>query len=365
MLGTGFSADNPVSTLQALGVLASIVAVHEAGHFIAARAQGIHVTKFSIGFGPPLFTYQGKQVEYSLRAFPLGGFVAFPDDDPSSTFEQDDPDLLKNRPIAQRALVVSAGVIANILFSLSVLFTQVNTIGKAETAYLAGVKVPEVQQSSAAARAGLQPGDLILRVGDFQVTSAPSQVTELVTEIQAHPSERLQLEVERKGRRLQLPITPDRGDNGVGKIGVSLSSNAFINHIHPKDVSEAWGMTWSEFKRLGATVVNGLKSIFTNFNGVAAQLSGPVAIVVQGADIARTDAAGLFQFCAIVNINLAAVNILPLPALDGGYLVLLALEAARGRKLPEGLEQTVMASGIVVLTMLGLGLVIKDTLNLL
>jgi Peptidase family M50 len=100
----------PVSTLQAIGILCGIVAFHELGHFTAARLQGIHVSKFAIGFGPKLWGYKAGEVEYSLRAFPLGGFVAFPDNDEDCPYPDDDPDLLKNRPIWDRFWVISAGM---------------------------------------------------------------------------------------------------------------------------------------------------------------------------------------------------------------------------------------------------------------
>jgi len=129
VFGTNFQLDGPASTLEAVAVLASIIFVHECGHFFAARLQDIHVSKFSIGFGPNLLSYQGPEVEYSLRAIPLGGFVAFPDDDPDCPFPEDDPDLLRNRPMKDRAIVVSAGVLANVAFALAILTTQVNTVG--------------------------------------------------------------------------------------------------------------------------------------------------------------------------------------------------------------------------------------------
>ncbi|GFH17920.1 putative zinc metalloprotease, partial [Haematococcus lacustris] len=120
---------------------------------------------------------------------------------------------------------------------------------------------------------------------------------------------------------------------------------------------------------LTSTVVGGLTALFTNFGKVAGQLSGPVAIVAAGSQIAKTDAAGLFQYCAIVNINLAVVNLLPLPALDGGYLVLLLLEAAwGGRKLPQSVEQgfaVLSAAGFLLLMVAGVSLVVKDTMGLL
>ncbi|KAF8062708.1 hypothetical protein HT031_004037 [Scenedesmus sp. PABB004] len=365
-LGSGFQLEGPASVAQALGVLAAIIAVHEAGHFTAARAQGIHVTQFAIGFGPPLFSFKRGEVEYSLRAIPLGGYVAFPDDDPqNSSYAPDDPDLLQNRSVPERALVISAGVIANVVFALAVLFAQVNVVGKAQTSYLPGVLVPEVTPGGVAAAAGFQPGDVILRVGDFEVPANPGQVPDVVAAIKAHPGEALPFRVQRGEGVLDLSATPAAGRDGRGAIGVSLFSHTFIKHTLPASLPDAAGMAGAEFARLGSTVLGGLASIVTNFGAASAQLSGPVAIVAAGSEIARADAAGLYQFAAIVNINLAVVNTLPLPALDGGYLLLLGLEAARGRKLPAGLEQGFMASGLLLMLALGVGLAVRDTINLL
>lgn len=191
------------------------------------------------------------------------------------------------------------------------------------------------------------------------------QVPDVVANIKSHPNERLMFTVQRGDNVLELPATPTAGRDGKGAIGVSLLSHTFIKHTMPTSLQDSFVMTGAEFNRLGGTVLNGLKQIFTNFNNMAGQLSGPVAIVAAGSEIARTDVAGLFQFCAIVNINLAIVNVLPLPALDGGYLLLLLLEAARGKKLPDGIEQGVMASGLLLMMVLGVGLAIRDTLNLL
>ena len=101
-----------MNVLAALLVLALLIVVHEAGHFLAATLQGIRVSGFSIGFGPALIKRQRRGVTYALRLLPLGGFVAFPDDDEESTIPADDPDLLRNRPIPQQALVVAAGAVS-------------------------------------------------------------------------------------------------------------------------------------------------------------------------------------------------------------------------------------------------------------
>jgi hypothetical protein len=101
----------PASTIEAVLILCGIVSFHELGHFSAARFQGIHVSKFAIGFGPTLWSYKPGEVEYSLRALPLGGFVAFPDNDEDCPYPEDDPNLLKNRPILDRLIVISAGAL--------------------------------------------------------------------------------------------------------------------------------------------------------------------------------------------------------------------------------------------------------------
>ena len=112
LLGMFPNLSGPASAVEALLILCGIVAFHELGHFVAARSQGIHVSKFAIGFGPTLLAFQPGEVEYSLRALPLGGFVAFPDNDEDCPYPEDDPDLLKNRPILDRFFVISAGAIS-------------------------------------------------------------------------------------------------------------------------------------------------------------------------------------------------------------------------------------------------------------
>ena len=112
-------------------------------------------------------------------------------------------------------------------------------------------------------------------------------------------------------------------------------------------------------------MLRGLGALFSNPSQAGKAVAGPVAIVAAGAEAARADAAGIFQFAAIVNINLAVVNLLPLPALDGGYLALILLEALRGgKRLPKDVETAVMTSGLLLLMVSGVALIIKDTFNL-
>jgi len=125
-------------------------------------------------------------------------------------------------------------------------------------------------------------------------------------------------------------------------------------------------LSGKEFSRLTALVWNSLAGLLTNFNENKSQVSGPIAIVATGAEVMRNDISGLYQFAAVININLAIVNLLPLPALDGGFLLLIAIEAARGgKKIPVEIEQAITGAGVAFLFVSGASLIVRDAMNLL
>lgn len=354
------------SVLEAAGVLTAIIIVHEIGHFLAAYLQGIHVSKFAVGFGPILAKFKSNNVEYSVRAFPLGGFVGFPDNDPNSDIPVDDVNLLKNRPIVDRVLVVSAGVIANIIFAYAIIFTQVLSVGLPVQEAFPGVLVPEVRPFSAASRDGLLPGDVILGVNEIELRkTGPNLVSEIVDIIKKSPKKQVLLKVERGKQDVEINVTPDSNSDGTGRIGVQLSPNFRISKVRPKDLFEAFSFSGREFWGLTFSVLDSLKQTFLNFSQTASKVSGPVAIIAVGAEVAKSNIDGLYQFAAVLNLNLAVINLLPLPALDGGTLALILIEAVRGgRKLPLEVEQRIMSSGIMFVIILGVFLLIRDTLNL-
>ncbi|PIA57815.1 hypothetical protein AQUCO_00500023v1 [Aquilegia coerulea] len=354
------------SVIEASAVVAAIIFVHESGHFLAAILQGIHVSKFAIGFGPILAKFNANNVEYSLRAFPLGGFVGFPDNDPDSQIPVDDKNLLKNRPVFDRIVVVSAGVIANVIFAYAIIFVQVISVGLPVQEVFPGVIVPEVRASSAAARDGLLPGDVILSVNGLELPkNATNSVSQLVDIIKQSPNKNVSLKIARGQKDLDIGVTPDESVDGTGRIGVQLSPNFKISKIKAKNIMEAMSFAGKEFGGLSSNVLDGLKQTFFNFSQTASKVSGPVAIIAVGAEVARSSIDGLYQFAAVLNINLAVINLLPLPALDGGTLALILVEAARGgKKLPQEIEQRIMSSGIMLVFLLGIYLIIRDTLNL-
>lgn len=358
--------DSAQSVLAAAAVLTAIIVVHESGHFLAAYLQGIHVSKFAVGFGPILAKFNAKNVEYSIRAIPLGGFVGFPDNDPESDIPLDDENLLRNRPVVDRIIVVSAGVIANVIFAYVIILVQVLSVGLPSQEAFPGVLVPEVRPFSAASRGGLLPGDVIRSVNGVELSEpGPGLVPEVVDVIKKSPKRNVVLKIARGDKDIEIGVTPDENYDGTGKIGVQLSPNLKITKIKPKDLYQGFSYAGREFWGLTSNVLDSLKQTFLNFSQTAEKVSGPVAIIAVGAEVARSNIDGLYQFAAILNLNLAVINLLPLPALDGGTLALILIEAARGgRKLPVELEQGIMSSGITLVVFLGVYLMVRDTLNL-
>jgi membrane-associated protease RseP (regulator of RpoE activity) len=357
-----------MSVLAAISVLAVLILVHEFGHFIAARSQGIYVNRFSLGFGPVLWKYQGPQTEYAIRAFPLGGFVGFPDDDPDSDIPPNDPNLLRNRPILDRAIVISAGVIANLIFAYFVLLLQVGIVGIPEVQYQPGVVVQPVDSvninNSVAYQAGVREGDIVIAVSGKELAASEESLNILKTEIQTHPNQQIDLQIQRKEEKLTLNITPKPGKDGKGYVGIQLTPNGKPLFRRPNNPGEIFVIAANRFQQLFIATIKGFGQLITNFQQTIGQVAGPVKIVQEGAKLAANDSTNLLFFAAIISINLAVINILPLPALDGGQLAFLLIEGILGKPLPTRIQENVMQTGLVLLLGLGIFLIVKETTQL-
>jgi membrane-associated protease RseP (regulator of RpoE activity) len=353
-----------MGVLTALAILAGLIVVHEAGHFFAATWQGIRVSSFSIGFGPVLLERQRRGVQFALRAIPLGGFVAFPDDDEDSPIAKNDPDLLTNRPLHQRALVIAAGVLANLLLAWLVLVAQGVVVGlPAGFTSAPGVLVSGVLPGQPAAVAGLQPGDRIVALAGKDIGGGQQAVASLVEQIKAAPQRDLTLVAERGDQRLALRLTPSDLD-GVGRIGAQLQPNGTELFRPARSPLEVMGQASRDSWLLLKRTAGGFVTLVTHFGETASQVSGPVKIVEMGATLAQQGGGSLFLFTALISINLAVLNALPLPLLDGGQLALLLLEGVRGRPLPQRFQMAFMQSGFVFLVGLSMLLIVKDTSQL-
>ena len=351
-----------MNVFAALAVLALLIVVHEAGHFLAATLQGIRVSGFSIGFGPALIKRQRRGVTYAIRLLPLGGFVAFPDDEADSTIPADDPDLLKNRPIPQRALVIAAGVLANLLLALVVLFGQAAVVGLPADPD-PGVLVVAVQPGGAADRAGLIPGDRVLSMNGARLDAGQDGVRTMVDLIKQSPDQTLRLERERDQQRDSITLQP-LNQQGQGRIGAQLQMNLSGVGRPANGPGELITHTVRQFQHLFQQTVSGYAGLVTNFRATASQVSGPVKIIEIGAQLSEQGGSGLVLFMALISINLAVLNAMPLPLLDGGQMLLLLIEAVRGRPVSERLQLAVAQSGFLLIVGLTVVLIVRDTSQL-
>ena len=352
-----------MNVLAALVTLALLIVVHEAGHFLAARLQGIHVSGFSVGFGPALLSTQRHGVTYALRLLPLGGFVSFPDNnDETNNIPSDDPDLLRNRPVPQQILVIAAGVLANLLLAWLVILGQAIFTGL-PTSPDPGVLVVAIQPGSAADKAGLRAGDRLLSIDGQLLGSGQEAVRTMVERIRTAPGISLNLERQRDGEQSNVYAQPSK-QQGQGWIGAQLQANVSVRTRPARNPLEVLRYTNGQIGTLLQRTMNGYLGLITNFRDTAGQVGGPVKIVEMGAQLSQQGLSGLILFTALISVNLAVLNAMPLPLLDGGQLLILLIESLRGRPIPEKLQLAFLQSGFLLLVGLSVILIVRDTSQL-
>ena len=351
-----------MNVLTSITVLGFLIFFHEMGHFLAAILQGIYVDGFSIGFGPSIIQKKYKDITYSFRAFPLGGFVSFPDEE-LNNIDPKDPNLLKNRPIIQRIIVISAGVFANLILAYTILIINVTTIGIPFDPE-PGILVLATQPEKAASLAGLKSGDKILEIENTNLGVGDQAVSTLVKKIQNSSEDPILIKIERDGIFKNLTLVPKNVD-GKGTIGAQLQPNIRKETKKTKNLYELFKYTNNEFSSLLVKTIQGYRGLITNFASTAQQLSGPVKIVEIGAQLSQQGGTGILLFAALISINLAVLNSLPLPLLDGGQLVFTLIEGFRGKPVPVKVQMFVTQSSFFLLVGLSVLLIIRDTSQLL
>ena len=351
-----------MNVLTSITVLGFLIFFHEMGHFLAAILQGIYVDGFSIGFGPSIIQKKYKDITYSLRAFPLGGFVSFPDEE-LNKIDPKDPNLLKNRPIIQRIIVISAGVFANLILAYTILIVNVTSVGIPFDPE-PGILVLATQPDKAAFVAGLEPGDKIIKIEDITLGIGDQAVSYLVKKIRNSSEKPISIIIDRNGVFKELNLKPKNVD-GKGTIGAQLQPNIRKETKKTKNFYELIKYTNNEFSSLLIKTIQGYKGLITNFSSTAQQLSGPVKIVEIGAQLSQQGGNGILLFAALISINLAVLNSLPLPLLDGGQLVFTLIEGFRGKPVPVKVQMVVTQSSFFLLVGLSVLLIIRDTSQLL
>ena len=351
-----------MNVLTSITVLGFLIFFHEMGHFLAAILQGIYVDGFSIGFGPSIIQKKYKDITYSFRAFPLGGFVSFPDEE-INNIDPKDPNLLKNRPIIQRVTVIAAGVFANLILAYAILIFNVTTVGIPFDPE-PGVLVLATQPNKAAFLAGLEAGDKIIKLEAKTLGIGDQAISTLVDRIQNSLETPISIEIDRDGVLKEITLIPKNVD-GKGTIGAQLQPNIRKETKKTKNIYELFKYSNSEFTSLLIKTIQGYKGLITNFSSTAQQLSGPVKIVEIGAQLSEQGGTGILLFAALISINLAVLNSLPLPLLDGGQLVFTLIEGFRGKPVPIKVQMAVTQSSFFLLVGLSVLLIIRDTSQLL
>ncbi len=350
-----------MNVLTSITVLGFLIFFHELGHFLAAILQGIYVDGFSIGFGPSIIQKKYKNITYSFRAFPLGGFVSFPDEE-LNNFDSRDQNLLKNRPIIQRVIVISAGVLANLILAYTILIINVGNVGIPFDPE-PGILVLATQPEKAASLAGLEAGDKIVKIESNILDAGDQAVSSLVKEIQNSDEKPISIQIERNGVSKDIILIPKNVD-GKGTIGAQLQPNIRKDTKKTKNIYELFQYTNKEFSSLLVKTIQGYKGLITNFSSTAQQLSGPVKIVEIGAQLSEQGGSGILLFAALISINLAVLNSLPLPLLDGGQLLFTLIEGFRGKPVPVKVQMVVTQSSFFLLVGLSVLLIIRDTSQL-
>jgi regulator of sigma E protease len=312
-------------------VLGVLVSIHELGHYVAARWAGIKVEAFSIGFGPAIRSWTDKRgTIWKVCMLPLGGYVKMYGMNPESraeaeaageTFSEADAYICK--PVGHRAVVAAAGPVANFLLAIFLFSALLGTVGRQVPLPVIG----EVVAGTAAAKAGLLPGDEIRAVNGTPIAT----FADLRRIIGADPGQTLQLTIHRGASDMAVPvqIAASGGAHPVGKLGVT-SGKSLVQHVGPVGalvggVTQTWEMV--------TQTVAGLATIISTGQG-ADDLGGPIMIAHLSGQVAQLGVASMITFIALLSVNLGLVNLLPIPVLDGGHLMFYAAEALRGRPVP-------------------------------
>ncbi|MDL2237248.1 M50 family metallopeptidase [Christensenellaceae bacterium OttesenSCG-928-K19] len=320
-------------------LLSGLIVVHEFGHYLVAKKRGIKVVEFAIGFGPRLIKWYRGETEFSIRPILFGGFVKFPDDVEEEPQEGD----FRSASLKSKALTIVAGPAMNVILAIVLAIVFLTAMGEAQAV------IADVQQGSPAQEAGLMEGDAIREMNGqnidfFYYDTIDSQ--------NAEGRESMTITVERDGERIELEV-PYAEINGKKAVGISYGPE-----LRPFSVGESFGLSFKWIGIKTGEILNALGGVF--FRGEVENVGGIVATTVVVGQAVQSGLATVIMLASLISINLAIVNLLPIPALDGGKLVLYAIEGIRRKPASERLEGVLNLAGFVLLIGLSVFLVFQD-----
>lgn len=357
-------------------VLGPLVTLHELGHYLAGRVFGVKAVAFSVGFGREIAGFTDKRgTRWKLAILPLGGYVQFKGDmNPSSVPDREalarvpEAERRENfhfKPLWQRAIIVFAGPLTNLLIALAIFAAFFAVIGKPVAADPADTtRVTRFAEVSVARDAGVRAGDRIVAIDGSSV----HEFQDIQDRVALYPGKRVVIGVERPDAgRIEIPVTimaSEETDNFgnkavVGRLGIYSSPLEF----RPVGVGEAVGLSVDYSIGLVKMMATGLVQIVTGDRSVK-ELGGPIKIAKFSGEQLSLGPLAFVNFIALISINLAFINLLPIPALDGGHLAFYAAEAVRRKPLGQRSQEWAFRTGIGLVLALMLFVTINDIASL-
>jgi len=340
---------NLVYILLAVLILGIIIIFHELGHFIVGRMCGIGVVEFAIGFGPKLIGWRRGETDYSIRLLPLGGFCKFvgeDDDNPA-------PNAMNNAPVWKRILTVFAGPGMNFLLAFVAAVVILCTFPTLTGIY---PKVDSLVENMPAQEAQLLPGDVIIAANGTNVDYDTAGTETLRAIIQS--SDSVELTVNRAGEALTLTLLPEtvtlEDGSAAKQIGIYFTAEYARDSLF-EAIPDAGRYLWNTTTEM----LNILRNLFFKGEGVEG-MAGPIGTVAVVSEQLQQNSSLFLDFLVLISLNLGIMNLLPLPALDGGRLVFLLVEAVRGKPVPPEKEGLVHAVGLLLLLALAVVLTWHD-----
>jgi regulator of sigma E protease len=355
------------------------VFVHELGHFSVAKWLGIRVDEFGIGFPPRATSYQPSNSEttYSLNWLPLGGFVKIFGENGEAADDPDHPEhgrSFGDKPWYGQIAVLAAGVIMNmflawLLFSATYMIGTLALAGEESEHDLSGVGtvITQVVESSPAAAAGIRPGD---KVTSAYLTGGATSSVEVTPEylqqvVATAGSSSIVLNLDRGGDLAMATVTPALTNNDTYQIGIAMTEAGILQLPIFPALAEGAKTTVTITEQTVIGFYNLLKDAFSGGGASLEQVAGPVGIANLVGDAADRGWAPLLSFMALISVNLAILNLLPFPALDGGRIVISIVEAVRRRKIPMYVNGLINGIGMAILLLLMILITYQDITRLL